>query len=166
VLAHVGLGRGPGAPDLVAGDLFAGQKGELLLREGAHAYVGDHPGDMEAARVARATAVAVLTGGTGEEALRDAGADVVLSDLTGFPAWLRSWWPAASSVAAAGAGLHHEAGERHGEAEGAEQREGREHPGRRARSRPHRHGDPERQQAGDEDQRSGGDEAPGAAVAG
>ena len=92
VLDHVQLSDGPQAPDLVAGDLFAGQKGELLRREGAHAYVGDHPGDVEAAKVAGATSVAVLTGGTGEADLRAAGADVVLPDLRPFPAWLRSWW--------------------------------------------------------------------------
>ncbi len=92
VLEHVGLGAGPQAPDLVAGDLFAEQKGQLLLREGAHAYVGDHPGDMQAAHVAGATAVAVLTGGAGEEALRAAGADVVLPGLPAFPTWLEPWW--------------------------------------------------------------------------
>ena len=190
VLAHVGLVAGAGGPDLVAGDLFAGQKGELLLREGAHAYVGDHPGDMEAARVAGATAVAVLTGGTGEQALREAGADVVLGDLTAFPAWLRPWWAAASgpvvsgpvvsgpvvsgpvvsgpvaSALPAGAGLHDEAGERHGEPDGAQQRQRREHTGRGAGPRPHRHGDPQGQQPGEEDHRAGGDEAPGAAVGG
>ena len=93
VLAHVGLD-----PDLVAGDLFAGQKGRLLLAEGAHVYVGDHPADMEAARVARAAAVGVLTGSTEEEALRAASADVVLPDLTAFAGWFGNWWPGASGT--------------------------------------------------------------------
>ena len=99
VLEHVGLAAGPHAPDLVAGDLFAEQKGQLLLREGAHAYVGDHPGDVLAARVAGATAVAVLTGGAGEDALRVAGADVVLPGLQTFPAWLRPWWATRTAAA-------------------------------------------------------------------
>src|SRR5690242_19345125 len=62
VLAHVGLDRPPLAPDLVAGGLFAAAKGELLRREGADVYVGDHPGDVEAARVGGAVSVAVATG--------------------------------------------------------------------------------------------------------
>ncbi len=99
VLEHVGLGAGPHAPDLVAGDLYAEQKGQLLLREGADAYVGDHPGDMLAARVAGAAAVAVLTGGAGEDALRAAGADVVLPGLPAFPDWLQSWWPTRTAAA-------------------------------------------------------------------
>jgi phosphoglycolate phosphatase len=160
VLAHVGL-----EPDLVAGDLFAGQKGRLLLAEGAHAYVGDHPGDMEAARVARATGVGVLTGSTAEEALRAAGADVVLGDLSTFPAWLEAWWPAASG-AAAGSGLDDETRERDGEADGAQQRQRRDRPGRGAVAGPHREGHAEREKAHEEDHRTRGDEAAGAALTG
>jgi phosphoglycolate phosphatase-like HAD superfamily hydrolase len=160
VLAHVGL-----EPDLVAGDLFAGQKGRLLLAEGAHAYVGDHPGDMEAARVARATGVGVLTGSTTQEALRAAGADVVLPDLRAFPAWLEAWW-AAPSGAAARSGLDDEARERDGEADGAEQRQRRDHAGRGAVTGPQGDGHAERQQPHEEDDAARGDEAAGAAVAG
>jgi phosphoglycolate phosphatase len=164
VLAHVGLGPGPLEPDLVAGDLFAGQKGRRLLREGAHAYVGDHPGDMEAARVARATAVAVLTGGAGEEDLRTAGADVVLPGLEAFPAWLASWWRDGSGAATAGPGLDDQTRERHGEADRAQQRQRGEHTGGRALAGPQRQGHAERDQPGEEDHRAGGDEAAGAAV--
>jgi phosphoglycolate phosphatase len=166
VLEHVGMTEGSLRPDLVAGDLFAGQKGRLLLREGAHAYVGDHPGDMEAARVARATAVAVLTGGTGEEALRSAGADAVLPDLTAFEAWLESWWAAraGSGAAASGPGLHDEAREGQGEADRAQQGGSGEDAGRRPLSGPQRHGHPEGQQPDEEDHAAGGDEAAGAAV--
>jgi phosphoglycolate phosphatase len=93
VLAHVGLdgagtdggGRGP---DLVVGGLFAADKGVRLRAEGADVYVGDHPGDIEAAHVARALAVGVATGPYSARDLERAGADVVLTDLRGLPAWL------------------------------------------------------------------------------
>jgi phosphoglycolate phosphatase len=89
VLDHVGLDQPPWAPDLVAGGRFGRAKGELLRTGGADVYVGDHPGDVEAARVGGAFSVAVATGPfTGAE-LAAAGADVVLADLTAFPAWLR-----------------------------------------------------------------------------
>lgn len=76
--------------DAVYGYLFAEHKGEVLLAEGAQVYVGDHVGDVAAARAANAIAVAVPTGPTSEAALREAGADVVLPDLTHFAAWLHS----------------------------------------------------------------------------
>jgi phosphoglycolate phosphatase len=88
VLEHVGLASGELAPDVVAGGLFAAEKGHRLRAEGADVYVGDHPADVEAARVAGATAVAVATGPTSRSDLAAAGADVVLEDLTGFPEWL------------------------------------------------------------------------------
>jgi phosphoglycolate phosphatase len=91
VLAHVGLASGGAAPDLVVGGLFAEAKGHRLLAEGAHVYVGDHPADMTAARVAGATSVAVATGPTSRADLVAAGADVVLDDLTAFPEWLREY---------------------------------------------------------------------------
>jgi len=160
VLAHVGLD-----PDLVAGDLFAGQKGRLLLAEGAHVYVGDHPADMEAARVARAAGVGVLTGSTEEEALRAAGADVVLPDLTAFAGWLDAWWPGASG-AASGARLDDETGEGHGETDGAEQRQRRDRAGRGALAAPQGDGHAERDQPCEEDHGARGDEAAGAPVAG
>ena len=76
--------------DMVYGYLFAEHKGEVLLKEGAQVYVGDHVGDIAAARVANAIAVAVPTGPTSEAALREAGADVILEDLTQFASWLHS----------------------------------------------------------------------------
>jgi hypothetical protein len=90
---------------------------------------------MEAARVAGAVAVGVTTGGTGPAVLRAAGADVVLPGLESFPAWLETWletWPdgrgtgRSRSSAAPGPGLDDEAGEGHGEPDGAEQGERRE----------------------------------------
>jgi phosphoglycolate phosphatase len=107
VLAQVGLASPPVAPDLVVGGLFAAAKGVRLREAGADVYVGDHPGDMEAARVGGAVAVGVLTGGSDAEALRVAGADVVLPALTAFPRWLDRWWHSTAS----GAGLDDEPGE-------------------------------------------------------
>ncbi|SEK20466.1 HAD family hydrolase [Streptacidiphilus jiangxiensis] len=74
--------------DALHGDVFAAGKAEALRAEGVSVYVGDHLGDVEGARVAGALAVAVATGPYDQESLRAAGADVVLADLTAFPAWL------------------------------------------------------------------------------
>lgn len=74
--------------DRVQGDMWGTGKGETLLAEGASVYVGDHVLDVEGARVAGATAVSVLTGGCTREELAAAGTDVILDDLTVFPAWL------------------------------------------------------------------------------
>ena len=68
--------------DEVVGWRWAEAKAEALLEHGATVYVGDHPGDVRAARAASALCVGVLTGGE-----RPEGADVLLTDLTGFPAW-------------------------------------------------------------------------------
>jgi phosphoglycolate phosphatase len=84
-LAHVGI-----EADLVAGWLHGAEKGAVLAAEGAVHYVGDTDGDMVAAVGAGATPVAVLTGPHSERELRDAGATVVLADLTQFRAWLHS----------------------------------------------------------------------------
>jgi phosphoglycolate phosphatase len=74
--------------DLVVGSRFAEAKGATLLEEGAWAYIGDHTGDVVAARHAGALAVAVSTGPTPAEELWAAGADVVLPGIGGFPDWL------------------------------------------------------------------------------
>ncbi|MGX1812111.1 HAD family hydrolase [Nocardia sp. NPDC055321] len=82
-LDHLGL-----PVDDVVGDVWAEEKGTALREHGASVYVGDHLGDVRGAKVAGALAVAVTTGPyTGEE-LSAEGADVVLGDLTEFPAWL------------------------------------------------------------------------------
>lgn len=85
VLRQCGLAD---AVHVAAGGLFGTEKATVLRAEGAVVYVGDHPGDVAAARAAGATSVAVPTGPHGAESLRDAGADVVLPDLRAFPAWL------------------------------------------------------------------------------
>ncbi len=93
VLTQVGLDHGDRKPDLVVGGLFAAAKGGRLIEEDAAVYVGDHPGDMQAARVAGALSVAVLTGPQPAEALVTAGADVVLESLLEFPQWLSTYLP-------------------------------------------------------------------------
>jgi phosphoglycolate phosphatase len=103
VLDHVGLATGEAAPDLAVGGLFAAAKGHRLRTEGAGVYVGDHTADVEAARVAGATSVGVATGTSSRADLVAAGAEVVLDDLTAFPAWLRSH-PSANAGAPGTAG--------------------------------------------------------------
>ncbi|WP_211290948.1 haloacid dehalogenase-like hydrolase [Kineococcus xinjiangensis] len=87
VLAAAGLDAAVAAAD-VAGDLFADAKGPFVAAAGGTAYVGDHPGDVAAARAAGAVAVAVTTGAHDGDALRRAGADVVLAGVAQVPAWL------------------------------------------------------------------------------
>ena len=83
VLERAGL-----EPDAVVGGLFGADKGLALREHGVSVYVGDHPGDMVGAAAAGAHGVGVPTGPNDAEALRLAGATVVLSDLTAFPTWL------------------------------------------------------------------------------
>ncbi|MTE19591.1 HAD hydrolase-like protein [Streptomyces sp. TRM43335] len=85
-LDHLGI-----EPDAVIGRLWAEAKADALVEHGAGVYVGDHLGDVRGARAAGALSVAVPTGPCGAEELRAAGADVVLEDLTEFPAWLESY---------------------------------------------------------------------------
>ncbi|MGW4780719.1 HAD family hydrolase [Streptomyces filamentosus] len=83
--AHLGI-----EPDAVVGRLFAEAKAEALRAHGASVYVGDHVGDVRGAKAAGALSVAVATGPCAPDELREAGADVVLEDLTDF----RAWWEA------------------------------------------------------------------------
>ncbi|TDB71257.1 HAD family hydrolase [Micromonospora sp. KC723] len=82
-LDHLGL-----AVDELAGDLFAEEKATALRAHGATLYVGDHVADMVAAEAAGVPGIGVATGPCDRNELRDAGAQVVLDDLTGFPAAL------------------------------------------------------------------------------
>jgi uncharacterized protein len=77
--------------DEAIGDLWGPGKGACLADHGASIYVGDHTGDMIAARACGATAVAVTTGSDTAAELRDAGADVVLASLDEFTAWLDAY---------------------------------------------------------------------------
>ncbi|MEU8524526.1 MULTISPECIES: HAD family hydrolase [Streptomyces] len=82
-LVHLGID-----PDAVVGGLWAEGKAEALREHGAGVYVGDHTGDVRGAEAAGALSVAVTTGPCDATELREAGADVVLPDLTHF----RAWW--------------------------------------------------------------------------
>ncbi|WP_375540877.1 HAD family hydrolase [Streptomyces sp. TRM64462] len=93
-LTHLGL-----EPDAVIGGLWAEAKAEALRAESADVYVGDHLGDIRGARAASALAVSVATGPYDEEALRAAGADVVLTDLTAFPSWWTAYTASADALA-------------------------------------------------------------------
>lgn len=85
-LEHLGI-----EPDAVIGWLWAEAKAGALREHGAQIYVGDHVGDVRGARAAGALAVTVPTGPCAEPELREAGADVVLADLTELPAWLEQY---------------------------------------------------------------------------
>jgi phosphoglycolate phosphatase len=83
-LEHLGL-----VADELAGDLFAEGKAAALTGHGVRWYVGDHVGDMVAARTAGVPGIGVATGPCPAADLRAAGAAYVLDDLTAFPALLR-----------------------------------------------------------------------------
>lgn len=74
--------------DHLEGWVWGVGKADVLRREGATIYVGDHVHDVEGALAAGATSVSVLTGGCTREELEAAGTHVVLDDLHAFPAWL------------------------------------------------------------------------------
>lgn len=74
--------------DVLEGWVWGIGKAEVLRREGATIYVGDHVHDVEGALAAGATSVSVLSGGCTREELLDAGTHVVLDDLRDFPSWL------------------------------------------------------------------------------
>ncbi len=74
--------------DRLAGGVWGIGKAAVLSEHGAGIYVGDHVHDVEGAHAAGALSVSVLTGGSTEAELRAAGTDVVLPDLSTFPAWL------------------------------------------------------------------------------
>lgn len=74
--------------DELVGEVWGTGKAAALTAHDATVYVGDHVYDVQGARAAGALSVSVATGGCTAEELRQAGTDVLLSDLTGFPAWL------------------------------------------------------------------------------
>lgn len=73
--------------DFLAGDLWGAGKASALEEYAASIFVGDHVHDMVGARAAGVTAIGVTTGPCTAAELRSAGAEVVLDDLTQFPAW-------------------------------------------------------------------------------
>jgi phosphoglycolate phosphatase len=74
--------------DELAGDRFAEGKAAALEQHGVRWFVGDHVGDMVAARTAGVPGVGVTTGPCDAAELADAGATYLLDDLTAFPALL------------------------------------------------------------------------------
>ncbi len=94
-LDHLGI-----RPDAVVGGLWAEDKAVALREHGAAVYVGDHVGDVRGARRAGALSVAVTTGPCDADALRAAGADVVLPGLEGFPGWLAGYAAGRAEAAA------------------------------------------------------------------
>ena len=83
-LTHLDL-----AADELAGDLFAEGKAAALQEHGVRWYVGDHVGDMVAARTAGVPGIGVATGPCSIDDLRSAGATHVVDDLTSLPGLLR-----------------------------------------------------------------------------
>ncbi|GAA0270456.1 HAD family hydrolase [Cryptosporangium japonicum] len=75
--------------DDLVGNVYAAGKGPALAERGAVVYVGDHTADIAAARAAGTVSVAVASGPFPADALRAAGADVVLESLHEFPDWLK-----------------------------------------------------------------------------
>jgi phosphoglycolate phosphatase-like HAD superfamily hydrolase len=79
------------AVGLVADELYThvhgAEKGVVLRDLQPTAYIGDSPPDMAAAVSAGVPAVGVSTGSFSAAELYDAGADVVLDSLVGFPSW-------------------------------------------------------------------------------
>jgi len=75
--------------DVTYGYLFAEHKGEALRTENAQVYVGDHPGDIQAARTAGALSVVVVSGPSTKEELLSKKPDVLFESLLEFPDWLR-----------------------------------------------------------------------------
>lgn len=74
--------------DVLEGWVWGVGKADVLRREGASLYVGDHVHDVEGALAADVVSVSVLTGGCTEAELLAAGTHVVLDGLAAFPEWL------------------------------------------------------------------------------
>ncbi|MFT4287560.1 HAD family hydrolase [Nocardioides sp.] len=85
-LDHVGFDV-----DHLEGWVWGVGKADVLTREGAGIYVGDHVHDVEGALAAGVTSVSVLTGGCTRAELEGAGTHVVLETLEEFPDWLEDY---------------------------------------------------------------------------
>ncbi len=92
VLKHVGL-----AADVIVGGVFAHDKAAPLRQHDALLYVGDHEGDMRAARTASAYGIGVTTGPHDAALLLAAGADAVVPDLMTIREQLQEFEQAAST---------------------------------------------------------------------
>ncbi|MEU5695754.1 HAD hydrolase-like protein [Actinosynnema sp. NPDC020468] len=83
--------------DHLFGELWSTGKAEALKAHDAAVYVGDHVGDVRGAKAAGALAVGVESGPCSAAELLAEGADVVLTSLEEFPAWLRGTFSAGAS---------------------------------------------------------------------
>lgn len=77
--------------DAIHGYRFAESKAEALLEEQSVIYVGDHLGDIRAARAAQAVSVVVPSGPTSAAELLEGKPDVLLESLLEFPQWLTAF---------------------------------------------------------------------------
>lgn len=77
--------------DRTYGYLFAEHKGEVLRQERARVYVGDHEGDVRAARAADALSFIVTSGPMTREELLEYAPDVIVESLVDFRPWLSRW---------------------------------------------------------------------------
>ena len=77
--------------DRTYGYLFAEHKGAVLLEERAAIYVGDHEGDIRAARAAEALSFVVTSGPMTKTDLEQHEPDVIVSSLVEFRPWLQRW---------------------------------------------------------------------------
>lgn len=77
--------------DRTYGYLFAEHKGAVLREERAAVYVGDHEGDIRAARAAEALSFVVTSGPMTREELEEHQPDVIVSSLLEFRPWLTRW---------------------------------------------------------------------------
>lgn len=87
-VAHLALEAANLDADEIVGDLFAEGKASALREHEAWSYVGDHPGDIRAARSAGVYSVVVPTGPTSADDLLAERPDVLLPDLGHLPGWL------------------------------------------------------------------------------
>lgn len=77
--------------DVTYGYVFAEHKGKALLDEHAEIYVGDHEGDIRAARAAGAVSFIVTSGPMTREELLEHDPDVIVDSLEEFRPWLERW---------------------------------------------------------------------------
>lgn len=77
--------------DRTYGYLFAEHKGEVLRQESARIYVGDHEGDIRAARAAEALSFIVTSGPMTRDELVEHDPDVIAESLIEFRPWLTRW---------------------------------------------------------------------------
>jgi len=77
--------------DVLEGWVWGAGKAEVLRREGAQVYVGDHVHDVEGALAAEVLSVSVTTGGCTSTQLAAAGSHVVLNSLEEFSSWFDAW---------------------------------------------------------------------------